>query len=222
VLVEAQTEQAIEAPMLCSVGVLMGGTFKALLLTSIAASGHNDAAASIELLLQAGAAVDAVSNSVGIIDRTALMVACSICNNLHAVQALLRGGADPCRQASGGIAALHLAASAGFTEVCRALYTASSSVLELRGDGSTLSATPLIAAVSLDQYAVVKLLCSLGADVNHSDVAGNTALMVAAAEGENIDVLCLLLQQSRIDVNQRNDKGVQPYWQQQNQALLQQ
>jgi hypothetical protein len=78
VLVEAQTTQAIEAPMLCSVGVLMGGSFTALLLTSDAASGHNDAAASIELLLQAGAAADAVSSSVGIRDCTALMVACSL------------------------------------------------------------------------------------------------------------------------------------------------
>jgi uncharacterized protein len=207
VLVEAQIQRAIEAPMLRSVGVLMGGPFEALLLTSVAAYGHNDAAASIELLLEAGAAVDAISNSVGIRDRTALMVACSLDDNLHAVHSLLQGGADPCHQASGGITALHLTASAGFTEICRALHSANSGVLELRGDGDSLSATPLIAASSLDQYAVVKLLCALGADVNQGDVNGNTPLIVAAAEGENTAVLRFLLQQASILLNHRNDNG---------------
>jgi ankyrin repeat protein len=205
VLVQAHIQPAIKAPMLCSVGV--GGAFEALLLTSVAAYRHNDAAASIELLLQAGAAVDEISNSVGIRDRTALMVACSLDNNVHAVQALLQGGADPCRQTSDGITALHLAASAGLTETCRALHTASSSVLELRGEGDSLGATPLIAASVYDQYAVVKLLCALGADVNHSDANGTTPLMIAAAEGEDIAVLSLLLQQKCSKVNHRNAKG---------------
>jgi hypothetical protein len=140
-----------------------GGSFTALLLTSVAASGHNDAEPSIELLLQAGAAVDAVSNCAGIRDRTALMVACSL-------QLYLRCGSFAsswCRSLTlscGGITALRLAAAAAFTDMCRALYNASSSVLELRCDGGTLSATLLIAAVPLDQFAVVKLLCLLDTD----------------------------------------------------------
>jgi uncharacterized protein len=67
--------------------------------------------------------------------------------------------------------------------------------------------TPLLSACALDQYAAVKLLCTLGADVNHSDVAGNTPLMVAAAEGQNTAVLRLLLQQDGIKVNLRNKDG---------------
>eukprot|EP00953_Heterococcus_sp_UTEX-ZZ885_P029384 15599-Heterococcus_DN1.PRE.2 len=178
------------------------------LLSAVAVTRHKEAAASIKLLLQAGASVDATSSSAGIWERTALMVACSVSDDLKTVQALLAGGADPCYQAgSDGITALHLAATVGCTDVCRELCTASSNrVLALTNKSDGCSATPLIAACVLEQHAVVKLLCELRANVHHGDAAGNTPLMVAA-EGPSTSVLQLLLQQSSINVNQRNDTG---------------
>jgi uncharacterized protein len=159
-------------------------------------------------LLQAGAAVDAISTeATG--ERTALMLASSLSNNLSCVEALLQGGADPCYQASGdGMSALHLAAAAGFLDVCKVLHTASASALELRGKEEGLRATPLIAACVKEQFASMKLLCTLGADVNRCSVSGRTPLMVAAGSKKlNTSILQFLLRQDGIQVNYRSDSG---------------
>jgi uncharacterized protein len=179
------------------------------LLSGVAASRHKEAADSIKLLLQAGAAVDAISSSTEISERTALMVACSVPNNLKSVQALLQGGADPCHQASDGVSALHLAASAGHAETCRALYSASSGrALQLTSKDDGLSVTPLMIACATDQYAVVELLCALGADVNYSSVTGTTALIAAVEEPDTCtSVLRFLLRQDGIQVNYSNRSG---------------
>jgi uncharacterized protein len=178
------------------------------LLSGVAALRHSEAAASIKLLLEAGAVVDPISSNDVTLEHTALMVACSWPHNLQAVHALLQGGADPCHQANGdGITALHLAASAGLTDTCAALHEASSGrALELKGSGDGLSATALSAACAMEQYAVVKLLCELGADVNHASVTGNTPLMVAA-QAQDTSILQFLLQQDGIEVNRRNRNG---------------
>jgi uncharacterized protein len=164
--------------------------------------------ASIKLLLHAGAAVDATTNDTTW-ERTALMVACCVFCNLQIVEALLQGGADPCYQdSSDGKSTLHLAAAVGCTRTCRALHTASSGrALELRGKGDELNATPLIAACAAEQYAVVELLCALGADVNHSSVTGSMPLMTAATSKGRTSILRFLLQQNGIKVNHRNDNG---------------
>jgi ankyrin repeat protein len=167
------------------------------LLSSVAGSRHSDAAASIKLLLQAGAAVDVTSRNT-LWKRTALMVSCSASCNLQAVQALLEGGADPC---------LQVAASYGYTDVCNALHAASAGrALELTGKYDNLAATRLIAACAAEQYAVVELLCALGVDENHSSVTGNTPVMIAA-EAQDTSILQLLLQQDGIEVNHRNHNG---------------
>jgi ankyrin repeat protein len=205
VLVEAHVKLGYKRP-LSDVIVHVASEMEAPLLYSVAASGHNEAAASIRLLLQAGAAVDAIEPSIG--ERTALMVACSIPNNLQAVKELLDGGADPCYQAGlDGISALHLAAIEGCTETCLALHSASSGrALEIRGSIEGMGATPLLAACVMNHYAVVELLCSLGADVSHSSVKGNTPLMAVARRHDD-SILRLLLQQHGIKVNQRNREG---------------
>jgi uncharacterized protein len=181
---------------------------EALLLSSVAASQHGEAAASIRLLLQAGASVYAISSGIG--ERTALMMACSVSDNVSCVHALLKAGSDPCYQASSdGLTALHFAALAGCTATCLALHDASSGrTLELRGKADGLGATPLIAACVMKQYAVVNLLCELGADVNHASVTSNTPLIVtAASEKHDTLILQFLLQQDGIKVNHRNDSG---------------
>jgi ankyrin repeat protein len=205
VLVEAHVQNDFKSP-LSSVVVHVASEMQAPLLYGVAASGHNEAAASIKLLLQAGAAVDAMMPSVG--ERTALMVTCSVSNNLRAVEALLQGGADPCYQASSdGASVLHFAAALGCTETCIALHTASSGrALELRGKTEGLGATPLIAACLMSKYDEIELLCSLGADVNHSSMTGNTPLIVAAGRCDT-SILQLLLQQDGIEVNKCNSDG---------------
>jgi ankyrin repeat protein len=182
--------------------------FKLLpLLTSIAASRHSDAVASIRLLLEAGADVDATPGNNAGAEHTALMVACALPRNFKAVQALLEGGADPCCLTSDGASALHLAASKGLTDVRRALHTASAGrVLELTGKGDGLGFTPLLSACAVEQFAAVKLLCILGADVNHSDAVGSTPLMVTT-QWQDTAILQFLLQQDGINVNHRNSNG---------------
>jgi uncharacterized protein len=138
------------------------------------------------------------------------MLACSVSSNSQAVQALLQGGADSCYQSRyDGISAIYLAAKMGYTDYCSALHTASSGrALELRGEGEGPCATPLISACAMEQHAVVKLLCTLGADVNHSSLTGSTPLMVAAAkEGFETTILHFLLQQHGVKVNHRDDNG---------------
>jgi ankyrin repeat protein len=180
------------------------------LLFYVAAVSHSDAAASIKLLLEAGAAVDAASSSI-VMERTPLMMVCSKPHALPAVHALLQGGADPCHQASSdGISALHVAVTAGLTETCAVLCTASSGrVLELTcnldGDGHGM--TPLMAACALKHYAVVELLCALGADVNHSSTTGSTPLITAASEKHDTGILQFLLKCDGIQLNHRNGKG---------------
>jgi ankyrin repeat protein len=177
------------------------------LLSSIAAAQHSEAPASIELLLRAGAAVDATSTTT--VERTALMMACCVSHNDKVVEALLQGGANPCYQSSSdGKSALHLAAAMGCIDTCKMLHTASSGrALELAGKGYPLAATHLIAACAMRHLAVVELLCTLGADVNNSCVVtGNTPLIVAA-QWEDTAILQLLLRQDGIKVNQRNGDG---------------
>jgi hypothetical protein len=82
VLVEVVIQQAPGPVLLAQI---IGGRFNASLLASVAASEHSDAAASIKQLFQAGATADAISNSTSGWERTALMLACSVSNNLHAV-----------------------------------------------------------------------------------------------------------------------------------------
>eukprot|EP00953_Heterococcus_sp_UTEX-ZZ885_P032634 17024-Heterococcus_DN1.PRE.8 len=169
------------------------------LLSSIAATRHSEPPASIELLLRAGAAVDATSTTTTV-ELTLV------------VEALLQGGANPCYQASTeGTSVLHLAAAAGCTESCNAIHTASSGrALELTRKGYPLAATPLIAACAMRHLAVVELLCTLGADVNNSCVVtgdtplmygvkvnqrngdGDTALMKAVKAGKAAAVMLLL------------------------------
>jgi Ankyrin repeats (many copies) len=211
VLVEVLIQQVVTMPMRDSVSALIGDQHTAPLITRVALSKHSDAAASIQLLLTAGAAVDAVANGTasGILERTALVL-CAVSGNLNSVPALLQGGANPCHQASGdGMTALHFAAAHGHLDICRALHTACSGrALELVGKGDRMSATPLIAACAMEQYAAVKLLCALGADVNNTSITGTTPLMTAAAsEGRDTSILQFLLQQDGINVNKGDGIG---------------
>eukprot|EP00953_Heterococcus_sp_UTEX-ZZ885_P039199 20105-Heterococcus_DN1.PRE.3 len=95
VLVEVPMRQSVKAGDSSEVSRPTQMLARLTLLSGVAGSRHSETAASIKLLLHAGAAVDALSRTTNW-ERTALMLACSISSNLPAVQALLQGGADPC------------------------------------------------------------------------------------------------------------------------------
>jgi ankyrin repeat protein len=173
------------------------------LLCNIANMEHCTAAGSINLLLQAGADTAAVSDIAPQL-HTALMIACTqpCCS---ALQALLDGGADPCYQTRDcGATALHIAAVNDVLQHCEILVAASAGrALELAmHDGST----PLLSACYAHESAAVKLLCSLGADVNSSNHRGDTALTAVARCGD-VALLQFLLQQTGINVNYSSSEG---------------
>jgi uncharacterized protein len=189
------------------VQVQLTGTSTVPLLCGLVLSEHREAAESVKLLLQSGAAADATFLDDAQREHIAPLIACEL-GDLTILQALLDGGAYPCYQTSSDYkTALHAAAMKGCVSTCRALIAASSGralELELK-DGRS---TPLIAACANNHEAVVKLLCTLGADVTHTDACGNTALMVAANAGCSVTLLQFLLQQRGVSVNQTEEKGV--------------
>jgi Ankyrin repeats (many copies) len=124
VQVELAGKKKVTAPLLC--GLVL--------------SNHREAADSLKLLLQAGAAADATFLDTAGEERTALLISGQQPGALTMVQALLDGGADPCYQTSEGTSALYCAAARGRTSQCRALVAASSGqALELElGDENSM------------------------------------------------------------------------------------
>jgi ankyrin repeat protein len=182
---------------------------KVTLLFSVAIQGHSEAADSIKLLLQAGADTtqlcEAPECDEGTRFCTALMGALAQPVTQGALQALLDGGADPCYQTGDtGTSALHVAAMSGALQHCEVLVAASAGrALHLTMCGGN---TPLLAASCAHESAAVKMLCSLGSDVNSSDSCGTTALMLAANDGD-VALLQFLLQQKGIKVNHSSNDG---------------
>jgi Ankyrin repeats (3 copies) len=128
-----------------------------------------DAASSVSLLLQAGAAVDATCIAPEGSVHTALHVASM--RNMPALrdclQALLDGGADLFYKTARGLSALHYAAGGGNLEGCKMLYAASAGrTLGIEGWLCSAGVTPLMMACNNNEPAAVQLLCELGADVN--------------------------------------------------------
>jgi uncharacterized protein len=186
------------------VDVEFGGSSKAPLLCSIAGWAHSEAADSIKLLLQAGADTTATCEVAHQKLYTALMMAST--KPCASLQALLDGGADPCYQTGDERStALHVAAANGFLQQCEMLVAASGGrALEIAQTSN--GNTPLLTACCNQKSAVVKLLCSLGADASSSNSFGNTALIIAAKLGD-VSLLRFLLQQIGVDVNHRKTEG---------------
>lgn len=70
--------------------------------------------------------------------------------------------------------------------------------------------TPLHASVLGKQTEVTTLLLESGADPNLMDIIGNTPIHLAAANGQLIDCLRVVIDKMQ-DINVRNNKGNSPF-----------
>ena len=178
---------------------------------------HHDAIETMDLLVAAGANVNAVNDygvmplhlaatngSAGAVERlvkagananaslptgeTVLMTAART-GKADAVAALLSRGADPNgKQASRGQTALMWAAAEGHPEVVRLLLEKGAD-LKAR---STSGFTPLLFAAREPSLDVVRQLVDRGAEVNASAEDGSTPLLVATVRG-HVDIANYLL-----------------------------
>lgn len=110
--------------------------------------------------------------------------------NLGFVREALAEGAEINTTTSGGISALHLAASGGHWQIAEELLSAAPAAdPNLAADGGR---TPLMSAMQACNERVVALLLAKGAKVDLSDREGWTALHHAASKGKK-DIVELLL-----------------------------
>ena len=144
------------------------------------------------------ALVDAAWNGVG---------------DLPAVNTLIALGANVNQEQTGALhgmvpsgTALHVAASAGRTEICESLLRAGASVDAKNGKG----ATPLLVALSHASIACVPVLLEHGANVNASDMQGRTALMFLTNYGPDDPAIQSILRElltKGADVNAKDAAG---------------
>ena len=100
---------------------------------------------------------------------------------------------------------LHVAAYSGHTQVCSLLL---SDKLTIPDSLSSTSSTPLHLACSRGHLDISHLLVKRGADIHQKDQNGNTAIHLAALNGQELVVSWLLLQKP--DLNSQNHDGQTP------------
>uniref|UniRef100_A0A8C2KBL6 Euchromatic histone-lysine N-methyltransferase 1a n=1 Tax=Cyprinus carpio TaxID=7962 RepID=A0A8C2KBL6_CYPCA len=147
------------------------------------------------ILLQAGANLDICDAE----QRTPLMYACEN-NHLETVKYLLKAGAS-----TGGSTCLHLAARGGHTGVLQYLVSMPSIDINCKDDGGW---APLTWATENKNLEQVKMLISVGADVQIRDKEENVCLDWAAFSG--CDEITQLLLDKRSDLHAVNIHGDSP------------
>jgi ankyrin repeat protein len=153
--------------------------------------------ASLELLLQAGANVNAICKDANGLEHTSLMAACRGSCCIAPVRILLAHGADPALQTSTGDTALHIAARAGRLECCKVLLQAAGCEPDVR---SSKGFTPLALAVHEGHVRVVELLHKQWGVNNFNRLPdGATMLHLAAASGLTLVLEHLL--RNGLDIN---------------------
>ena len=108
---------------------------------------------------------------------------------LGCVRALLAAGSPVVTGRQYGFSALHYAAQRGHVEIFRALLQQGGSV---NAESTPAGGTPLLGAAITGQLACTKALLDIGADINHADANGHTALYCAVSK-DRLEVVRLLL-----------------------------
>uniref|UniRef100_A0A7S0N614 Ankyrin repeat domain-containing protein n=1 Tax=Pyramimonas obovata TaxID=1411642 RepID=A0A7S0N614_9CHLO len=149
----------------------------------------------VGLLIEAGADVNAITGT----GATALIMASDLSNptaDLKIIQTLIKAGADVNKADSQGATALAFAAEAGNLQAVNLLMDAGAEVTTADEDGQT----PLLRvsefgapadSAKADAALVAQRLLEKGADVNATDLEGDTAAILAARAGNQglLDVL---------------------------------
>ncbi|CCF38951.1 hypothetical protein CH063_00303 [Colletotrichum higginsianum] len=172
-------------------------------LQAASSEGHYDV---VKELLDRGADVNAFTTNENFPQGTALQVACES-GKLEIVTLLLERGANPDLGAGDDTCPLIAAASKGEQEILRLLVKARAEVNVFGGwDKSTV----LINAVANLPVESLQVLVDAGADVNLADQEADTALIVAAREGDGASVKFLLDNGADIfHTNQDNENALQ-------------
>ena len=160
-------------------------------MTALHWAAHRDDLEAVDLLIGAGANVNAVTDH----RVTPLSLSC-ISGRGAVAERLLKGGADPNAALPGGETPLMRAARADNVATVRTLlaHGADVNAKETRGEQ-----TPLMWAVAEGHSAVAQVLIESGADVRARSKRGYTPLLFATRRG-NLDSVRLLLA-AGVDVN---------------------
>jgi ankyrin repeat protein len=152
---------------------------------------HWDDGEAADLLIRAGAKVDAV-NDLGVFP---LSLACAHGNRAMAAR-LIRAGASPRDALPSGESALMTCARTGVDEVVAPLVSGGADVNARETDRGQ---TALMWAAAGKHPTAVKALIANGADVNAASAGGFTPLMFAAREGDPVSAELLLSAGAHID-----------------------
>jgi ankyrin repeat protein len=135
----------------------------------------------VELLLQAGADVNACTDSTFFPQGTALQAAVES-GKSDIVSFLLSKNADPNLGSGEYVCPIIAAACKAEGTILEQLIAADANV---NVDGGTeYTSAPLINAAQSMDVKYVEMLLDKGADINHADVDGDTALICAASSGD--------------------------------------
>jgi ankyrin repeat protein len=192
------------------VQVQLAGMFTAPLLCGLVLSKHREAAESVKLLLQAGAAANATLLDESQEERTALLIASHRPGGLAIVQALLEAGVDPCYQTSDkGVSALYLTAIFGCTSTVDCSVSLLQFLLQQKGvnvnQRDNKGNTAVSSAASSGSAAAVRLLLEYGADASIKNLQGQCAMFAAVSKGL-LHVVQLLVKHG-LSINVTDNRG---------------
>lgn len=177
-------------------GTRSGPAYEQARIKALAKAAGRGMLEQVELLLNKGVEVDAVSKH----GNTALMRA-SFKGHLAVARLLLERGADVNAENAQGNSAVLLAAGAGHAEMVGLLLETGAATNTRNVEGHT----PLLLAAGRDEPEIVEALLKYGANPDDADNNGDTPLMKAAENG--FFLIAMLLLESRADVNAGNRFG---------------
>ena len=157
----------------------------------------------VKLLIRSDAAV----NESGRHDGTTTLMMAARNGHLSVVEELIKCGAHVDARSNDGRTALMAAAQYGHLSVVNTLITAGASVQSTCFDGTS----PLFLACSHGHLDVVNALLHHNVDIQTAYIANGVDALMAAAEGDHVDVVALLVNTLGMDVNARcNFHGYSP------------